>query len=161
MYSSVKLIDDEDAQSCIQKYQKIKREYQNTGPAGKKNEPVLWKKLNAAADRFYEADKALMNDELNIISDLTSQLQNDDCSIQDIKEKIGELNKTRKSSEFAKLQKAIKSYENKKIDELNAEKINIYQNLLNLLNTSDEDNAIIHKEIFKALKRRFSFVIFI
>ena len=37
-------------------------------------------------------------DELNIISDLASQLQNDDCSIQDIKEKIGELNKTRKSS---------------------------------------------------------------
>ena len=153
LIEKVKLINDEDAQSCIQKYQKIKREYQNTGPAGKKNEPILWKKLNAAADRFYEADKALMNDELNIISDLASQLQNDDCSIQDIKEKIGELNKTRKSSEFAKLQKAIKSYENKKIDELNAEKINIYQNLLNLLNTSDEGNAIIHKEIFKALKK--------
>ena len=38
LIEKVKDINDEDTQACIQKYQKIKREYQNIGPAGKKNE---------------------------------------------------------------------------------------------------------------------------
>ena len=153
LIEKVKQINDEDTHACIQKFQKIKREYQNVGPAGKKNEGVLWKKLNGAADRFYEADKALMNDELILINDLNDQLKRNDCSIKDIKDKISELNKSRKSPEFVKLQKAIKSFENKKINETNAAKINIYQDLLDLLETSDEKHSTIHKEIFKTLKQ--------
>tara|TARA_B100000401_G_scaffold320209_1_gene221592 strand:- start:26 stop:592 length:567 start_codon:yes stop_codon:yes gene_type:complete len=94
-----------------------------------------------------------MNDELILISDLNEQLKKNDCSIKDIKEKISELNKSRKSPEFLKLQKAIKSFENKKINEINAAKINVYQDLLNLLETSDEKHSTIHKEIFKTLKQ--------
>ncbi len=153
LIEKVKQINDEDTQSCIQKYQKIKREYQNVGPAGKKNEPILWKKLNEAADRFYEADKALINDELIVINNLLDLLQKDGCSIKEIKEKISELNKTRKSPEFAKLQKALKSFENKKIDEINASKIEIYQNLLDLIESSHEIHSIIHKEILKTLQK--------
>ena len=152
MIEKVKQINDEDTQSCIQKYQKIKREYQNIGPAGKKNEPILWKKLNEAADRFYEADKALINDELIVINNLLDLLQKDGCSIKEIKEKISELNKTRKSPEFAKLQKALKSFENKKIDEINASKVDVYQDLLGQIETLDDNHQIIHKEIFKTLK---------
>jgi hypothetical protein len=153
LIEKVQQINDEDAQTCIQKFQKIKREYQNAGPAGKKNEPILWKKLNEAADRFYEADKALINNELVIINDLADQLKNDGCSIKDMKGKISELSKTRKSPEFAKLQKAIKSYENKKIDAINALKISAYEDLLSLIETSDENHSIINKEIFKAIKK--------
>ena len=51
----------------------------------------------------------------------------------DIKNKITELNKTRKSPEFIKLQKAIKAHENKKIDEVNAQKTKVCQDLLNYL----------------------------
>ena len=72
-------------------------------------------KLNGAADRFYEADKAMMNDELLLINDLNDQLKKNNCSIKDIKEKISELNKSRKSPEFVKLQKAIKSLKIKKL----------------------------------------------
>ena len=138
---------------CIQKFKKIKREYQDIGPAGKKNEPILWKKLNEAADRFFEADKALVNEELDVIKSLANDLTNDDCSIHEIKNKITELNKTRKSPEFIKLQKAIKAQENKKIDEINAEKTKIYQDLLNYLETADEIHSVIHNEIFKTLKK--------
>ena len=153
LIEKVKLINDEDTQTCIQKFKKIKREYQDIGPAGKKNEPILWKKLNEAADRFFEADKALVNDELEVIKNLANDLTRDDCSIHDIKNKITELNKTRKSPEFIKLQKAIKAQENKKIDTINARKIEVYQDLLNFLETTDEIHSVIHNEIFKTLKK--------
>ena len=153
LIEKVKLINDEDTQTCIQKFKKIKREYQDTGPAGKKNESTLWRKLNEAADRFFEADKALVNDELEVIKNLANDLTQDDCSIHDIKNKITELNKTRKSPEFIKLQKAIKAHENKKIDEVNAQKTKVYQDLLNYLETTDETHAVIHNEIFKTLKK--------
>ena len=152
LIEKVKLINDEDTQTCIQKFKKIKREYQDIGPAGKKNEPILWKKLNEAADRFFEADKALVNDELEVIKNLANDLTRDDCSIHDIKNKITELNKIRKSPEFIKLQKAIKAHENKKIDAINARKIEVYQDLLNYLETTDEIHSVIHNEIFKTLK---------
>ncbi len=153
LIEKVKLINDEDTQTCIQKFKKIKREYQDAGPAGKKNEPILWKKLNEAADRFFEADKALVNDELNTIKNLASELKNDDCSVHDIKNKITELNKTRKSPEFLKLQKAVKAQENKKIDEISTEKTKVYQDLLNYLETADDIHPVIHNEIFKTLKK--------
>ena len=153
LIEKVKLINDEDTQTCIQKFKKIKREYQDAGPAGKKNESTLWKKLNEAADRFFEADKALVNDELEVIKNLANDLTQDDCSIHDIKNKIIELNKTRKSPEFIKLQKAIKAHENKKIDAINAQKTEVYQDLLNYLETTDEIHSIIHNEIFKTLKK--------
>lgn len=114
LIEKVKLIDDDDTQACIQKFKRIKREYQDAGPAGKKSEPVLWKKLNEAADRFFEADKALVNNELEVIKKLGAELQTDESSIHDIKNKLTELNKTRKSPEFSKLQKAIKAHEAKK-----------------------------------------------
>ena len=153
LIEKVKLINDEDTQACIQKFKKIKRDYQDAGPAGKKNEPILWKKLNQAADRFFEADKAIINNELEVIKDLTAELQSEDCSIKDIKNSVSELNKTRKSPEFSNLQKAIKAYENKKIDKINADKIKVYQDLITLLETADENHLSIHNEIFKSLKK--------
>ena len=153
LIEKVKLINDEDTQTCIQKFKKIKRDYQETGPAGKKNEPILWKRLNESADRFFEADKAILNNELEVIKGLTAELQSEDSSIKDIKNTVSELNKTRKSSEFKNLQKAIKAFENKKIDKINADKIKIYQDLMTLLETTDENHLSIHNEIFKALKK--------
>lgn len=153
LIEKVKLIDDDDTQACIQKFKRIKREYQDAGPAGKKSEPVLWKKLNEAADRFFEADKALVNNELEVIKKLGAELQTDESSIHDIKNKLTELNKTRKSPEFSKLQKAIKAHEAKKIEQINAEKIKVYQELMTLLEIEDENHLSIHNEIFKTLKK--------
>ena len=153
LIEKVKLIDDEDTQACIQKFKRIKREYQEAGPAGKKSEPILWKQLNEAADKFFEADKALVNDELEVIKKLGAELQTDDSSIHDIKNKLTELNKTRKSPEFSKLQKAIKAHEAKKIEQINAEKIKVYQELMTLLETGDENHLSIQNEIFKTLKK--------
>jgi len=153
LIEKVKLINDDDTKTCIQKFIKIKDEYQDAGPAGKKNEPLLWKKLNREADRFFEAEKSLVNDELAVIRDLSEQLKKDNCSLIDLKDKLKELNKTRKSPEFEKLKKAIKAYETKQIDTINTKKIESYQSLLSYLDTDEQKHSIIHKEIFNAVKK--------
>ena len=151
LIEKVKLINDEDAQSCIQKFKKIKSDYQNVGPAGKKNESLLWKKLNESADRFFEAEKSLANDELTLIKQLSDQLQKDSTPINAIKEQLKDINKTRKSPEFTKLQKDLKAYELEQLELINANKLKTYQELLSHLETNDDDNFIINKDIFKAL----------
>jgi hypothetical protein len=153
MIEKVKLINDDDNQACIQKFKRIKRDYQDIGPAGKKNEAVLWKLLNESADRFFQAEKAKANNEIEIINTLFDDLKKEDCSIQNIKEQMRELSKTRKSPEFIKLQKAIKLQETKKLEAANAEKAANYHNLLSLLEAEDESASSINKDILKTLKK--------
>jgi len=153
LIEKVKLINDDDSKTCIQKFYKIKHEYQDAGSAGKKNEPLLWKKLNKEADRFFQAEKSLVNDELAIITDLLEQLQQDNCSFINIKDKVKKLNKTRRSPEFKKLSKAIRAYETKQIEAINSKKIESYQDLLKHLDTDEQNHSIINKEIFNAAKK--------
>ena len=147
----VKLINDEDTKVCIQKYQKLKRDYQNIGPAGKKNEPNLWKLLNASADRFYEAEKSIANDELQIIESLTTDIEKEGFSLSSAKDQMRELSKTRKSPEFLKLQKSIKAYESQKAQEIISQKIASYQDLPTLLESVDLKDSAVDKDILKAL----------
>jgi hypothetical protein len=147
----VKLINDEDSRVCIQKYQKLKRSYQDIGPAGKKNEPNLWKILNESADRFYEAEKSIANDELKIIESLAADIGKDGFSISKTKDQIRELSKTRKSPEFLKLQKSLKAFEGQQAQEIISKKITSYQDLPALLELETIENTSIEKEIVKAL----------
>mgnify|MGYP002630991512 FL=1 len=149
----VKVINDEDTQLCIQKYQLLKRDYQNIGPAGKKNEPTLWKILNESADRFYEAEKTIANDEIKIIDALSKELGQDGFSLSKTKEQLRELTKTRKSPEFLKIQKAIKSYEGKQAEEIILQKVSGYMDLPALLESELLANSSIDKDISKALNK--------
>jgi exonuclease SbcC len=149
----VKVINDEDTQLCIQKYQRLKRDYQNIGPAGKKNEPTLWKILNESADRFYEAEKTIANDEIKIIGALSKELGQDGFSLSKTKEQLRELTKTRKSPEFLKIQKAIKSYEGKQAEEIILQKVSGYMDLPALLESEILANSSIDKDILKALNK--------
>ena len=147
----VKLINDEDSKVCIQKYQKLKRDYQNIGPAGKKNEPNLWKVLNESADRFYEAEKSMAKDELLIIGSIATSIEKEGFSLSGAKDQMRELTKTRKSPEFLKLQKSLKAFEGKKVQEIIAKKITSYQDLPGLLESDGLENPTIDKDLFKAL----------
>jgi hypothetical protein len=147
----VKLINDEDSKICIQKYQKLKRDYQNIGPAGKKNEPNLWKVLNESADRFYEAEKSMAKDELLIIESIATSIGKDGFSVSSAKDKIRELLKTRKSPEFLKLQKSLKAFEGQQAEKIIAKKITSYQDLPALLESEGLENSSIDKELVKSL----------
>jgi hypothetical protein len=149
----VKLINDEDSKVCIQKYQKLKRVYQDIGPAGKKNEPNLWKILNESADRFYEAEKSIANDELKIIESLAADIGKDGFSVSKTKDQIRELSKTRKSPEFLKLQKSLKAFEGQQAQEIISQKITSYQDLPALLELEIIENTSIDKDLVKALMK--------
>ena len=149
----VKQINDDDSKICIQKYQKLKRDYQNIGPAGKKNEPNLWKMLNESADRFYEAEKSMITDELTIIKSITTDIGKDGFSLSKSKNQMRELSKTRKSPEFLKLQKSIKSYEGKQAQEILTKKISSYQDLPALLESEKLENSSIEKDLLKTLMK--------
>ena len=147
----VKLIQNEDNQMCIHQFQKLKRDYQNIGPAGKKNEPTLWKMLHENADKFYEAEKSVANEELNIIQELHNEIAKEGSSITKIKERLRDLTKTRKTPEFINLQKAIKGFESQKAEETINNKITSYSNLISFIESEIFDDVSIHKEIRKAL----------
>jgi len=152
LISKVELINDDDNQICIQKFKKIKREYQETGPCGKKNEPLLWKKLNEAADKFFVEEKAKVNDELALIKNLSNELREDNCKVNNVKNQIKDITKVRKSPEFIKLQKEVIAFEKTQISILLEDKIEAYKNILNNLEKGDEQNEIINKDILKVLK---------
>ena len=152
LIEKVKLINDDDNQICIQKYKKIKREYLEIGPCGKKNESLLWKRLNEAADKFFAEEKALANSELTLINNLSNQLKEDKCKINEVKKQIKEINKMRKSPELIKLQKEVKACEKIQISNILEEKVGAYKNILNNLKKGQIQNQIIDKDILKALK---------
>ena len=152
LIKKVELISDDDNQVCIQKFKKIKREYQETGPSGKKNEPLLWKKLNEAADKFFVEEKAAANDELALIKNLSNELKEDNCKVNKVKNQIKDITKVRKSPEFIKLQKEVRAFEKKQISIMFEEKIEAYKNILINLEKGDAQNEIINKDILKVLK---------
>ncbi|MDC1475426.1 DUF349 domain-containing protein [Gammaproteobacteria bacterium] len=149
--AKVKLINDDDTQLCIQKYQRLKRDYQNIGPAGKKNEPVLWKDLNESADRFYEAEKSIASDELLVIDAISKEIGQDTFSLANAKDQLKELSKTRKTPEFLKLQKALKAFEGKKAEEIMLQKASSYLDLPSLLELAIPVSSSVDKDILKIL----------
>jgi hypothetical protein len=153
LIEKVKLIDDEDNQASIQKFKKIKREYQDIGPAGKKNETNLWKSLNQAADKFFEAEKSLADEELQQLNELAEGIQSETTTIHDVKNKLKDLNKIRKSPEFLKLQKNIKSIEKKQKEASTLLKVEAYQNLTKYLEASEDKGGLINKDISRVLQK--------
>jgi hypothetical protein len=135
------------------KFKKIKREYQDIGPAGKKNETNLWKSLNQAADKFFEAEKSLADEELQQLNELAEGIQSETTTIHDVKNKLKDLNKIRKSPEFLKLQKNIKSIEKKQKEASTLLKVEAYQNLTKYLEASEDKGGLINKDISRVLQK--------
>ena len=152
LIEKVELIKDADNQVCIQKFKKIKHEYQGTGPCGKKNEPLLWKKLNEAANKFFIEEKVAENNEFALIKNLSNELKDNNCKVNKIKNQIKDITKARKSLEFIKLQKKVRAFEKKQISRILEDKIEAYKNILNNLEKGDAQNEIINKDILKVLK---------
>ena len=118
----------------------------------KKNEPLLWKKLNEAADKFFVEEKAAANDELALIKNLSNELKEENCRVNKVKNQIKDITKVRKSPEFIKLQKEVRALEKKQISIMFEEKIEAYKNILINLEKGDAQNEIINKDILNVLK---------
>ena len=75
LIAKVDLINDEDNDVCIKKFNDLKNEWKKSGSAGRKIDNKLWDKFNKSADRFFTAKKEVINEEIKIVNDLLRKLK--------------------------------------------------------------------------------------
>ena len=135
-------ISSDDNEKNISEFKKLKDEWSNIGPAGKKNEKKMWDEFNKNADKFFVERKQKLTDEVNKICDLNKKLNNDEISISEVKSALNEIKDAKNTKEFKYINKDIKS----KINDINIakkkDKSNAYANIYNvLLGKIEIDNA--------------------
>ena len=110
----VEAITDDDNDICIKKFNDLKNEWKKTGSAGRKNDNKLWDKFNKSADRFFNAKKETIEQEINHANDLLKKLKSEEISIIEASNAIQELKNINKTKEYLSIQQYIKS---KKIEQ--------------------------------------------
>jgi hypothetical protein len=65
LIAKVDLINDDDNDVCIKKFNDLKNEWKKSGSAGRKIDNKLWDKFNKSADRFFTAKKEVIDEEIN------------------------------------------------------------------------------------------------
>ena len=134
LIQKVKDIQNEDNESCINEFKKLKDQWSKIGPAGRKEEKKLWGIFNKSADRFFAEKKDKIKNEIIIIKDLNTKLEKEEISVPEINESLKNIIHAKNSDEYKKLQKNIKRELNK-INLLNREsKIRSYIDVYDILN---------------------------
>ena len=134
LIQKVKDIQNEDNESCINEFKKLKDQWSKIGPAGRKEEKKLWGIFNKSADRFFAEKKDKIKNEIIIIKDLNTKLEKEEISVPEINESLKNIIHAKNSDEYKKLQKNIKRELNK-IKLLNREsKIKSYIDVYDILN---------------------------
>ena len=158
LIEKVNAISDEDNDICIKKFNDLKNEWKNAGSAGRKADNKLWNKFNKSADRFFNAKKEVIDDELSKANELLSQLDSGEISINDTAKSLNDLKNISKTKEYNSIQKQINN--KRKEQELEKKKItiNAYSNLLdafikNELDKNETPSSIKNKLNDKALNK--------
>ena len=134
LIQKVKDIQNEDNESCINEFKKLKDQWSKIGPAGRKEEKKLWDLFNKSADRFFAEKKDKIKNEIIIIKDLNTKLEKEEISVPEINESLKNIIHAKNSDEYKKLQRDIKRELNK-IKLLNREsKIKSYIDVYDILN---------------------------
>ena len=134
LIQKVKEIQNEDNETCIYEFKKLKDQWSKIGLAGKKEEKKLWNLFNKNADRFFNEKKDKIKNEIIVIKDLNTKLIKEEISISEIKDSLKDIIHAKNSNEYKKLQNDIKKELNK-IKLLNKEnKIKSYVDVYDFLN---------------------------
>ena len=112
MIAKVDLINDEDNDVCIKKFNDLKNEWKKSGSAGRKIDNKLWDKFNKSADRFFTAKKEVIDEEIKLANDLLKKLKKNEISVVDVEGNIKELTNISKSKELNALRNEIKAQNN-------------------------------------------------
>ena len=158
LIEKVNAISDEDNDICIKKFNDLKNEWKNTGSAGRKADNKLWDKFNKSADRFFNAKKEVIDDELSKANELLSQLDSGEISINDITKSLNDLKNISKTKEYNSIQKQIINKRKEQEIEKKKNTINAYSNLLdafikNELDKNEAPSSIKNKLNDKALNK--------
>lgn len=112
LIAKVDLINDEDNDVCIKKFNELKNDWKKSGSAGRKIDNKLWDKFNKSADRFFTAKKEVIDEEIKTANDLLKKLKKNEISVVDVESNIKELTNISKSKELNALRNEIKAQNN-------------------------------------------------
>ena len=112
LIAKVDLINDEDNDVCIKKFNDLKNDWKKSGSAGRKIDNKLWDKFNKSADRFFTAKKEVIDEEIKMANDLLKKLKKNEISVVDVESDIKELTNISKSKELNALRNEIKAQNN-------------------------------------------------
>ena len=154
MIEKVNAITDEDNDICIKKFNDLKNEWKKIGSAGRKADNKLWDKFNKSADRFFNAKKEVIDDELIKANDLLSKLKSDEISINEVLKSLNDLKNISKTKEFNTIQKQINNKRKEQESKLKQNKIDSYTNLLDAFLNNELDNTQIPSSIKNQLNEK-------
>ena len=147
LIEKVNAITDEDNDICIKKFNDLKNEWKKAGSAGRKADNKLWDKFNKSADRFFNAKKEVIDDELMKANELLSQLKSDEISINEVLKSLSDLKNISKTKEFNSIQKQINNKRKEQESELKQNKIDSYTNLLDAFLNNELDKTRVPSSI--------------
>ena len=150
-------IDNENNDVAIQQFKKIKNEWSNIGPTGKKYEQKLWNKFNACADKlFIEKNKKIEEEKLKL-KNLNDELLKGDIDINTVIKELPTFELTKRSEEYKTISKSIRKAKEDQFIKIKGKKIDAYKNIFDVLNKqADIDKApnIFSKEINQSFQNK-------
>ena len=131
LIEEVKNFVAEDSNTGITFFKDIKQKFKAIGPAGFKAEKVLWDEFHKAGDKFFEEEKALQKEQINLISEALSTLKADDSSsIEEAAKALNESSNARKSKEYIDLKKALESIKSDEKAKIISDSVEMLKSLL-------------------------------
>jgi hypothetical protein len=150
LIAKVEAISGDDNDINIKQFNDLKNDWKKAGSAGRKLDNKLWDKFNKSADRFFNAKKEVIDEEIKLANDLISKLSKDEISITEASNEIQNLTNVSKTKELASLRSAIKDKKILQENKTKSIKLKSYKNLLDAFendNYDDKDlpNSIVSK----------------
>ena len=152
MIAKVDLINDEDNDVCIKKFNELKNDWKKSGSAGRKIDNKLWDKFNKSADRFFTAKKEVIDEEIKTANDLLKKLKKNEISVVDVENNIKELTNISKSKELNALRNEIKAQNNALKLEKKKNKLDGYKALFDAYANKKLEDEILPGQIVSKIK---------
>ncbi|MDB4829064.1 DUF349 domain-containing protein [Gammaproteobacteria bacterium] len=152
LIAKVDLINDEDNDICIKKFNDLKNDWKKAGSAGRKVDNKLWDKFNKSADRFYSAKKEVLEAEIELATSLLKDLKAKAISITEVEGKFVELNNISKSKEVASLRNEIQAQKVSFKAEQKLVKIESYKKLFNAYINKDYEDKQLPNQVVSKIK---------
>ena len=152
LIAKVDLINDEDNDVCIKKFNELKNDWKKSGSAGRKIDNKLWDKFNKSADRFFTAKKEVIDEEIKAANDLLKKLKKNEISVVDVESNIKELTNISKSKELNTLRNEIKAQNNALQLEKKKNRLGGYKELFNAYANNKFDDEKLPSQIVSKIK---------
>ena len=152
LIAKVDLINDEDNDVCIKKFNELKNDWKKSGSAGRKIDNKLWDKFNKSADRFFTAKKEVIDEEIKTANDLLKKLKKNEISVVDVESNIKELTNISKSKELNTLRNEIKAQNNALQLEKKKNRLGGYKELFNAYANNKFDDEKLPSQIVSKIK---------